>query len=627
MSATRQLAERARGLGVAVSAVHRFRKELLRRWRPLALALLCSLGYTAARLAEPWPLKLIFDNVLIGQPLVTGLSWLDDTIGDDRILVLAASVSAILVLALVRGLIYYWQSVLTARVGQEVVMSLRRQLFAHMQRLSLRFHHRASVGDLLTRLTGDINMLRELLVGVLLSVTSEAIILVGFVAVMFLMEWRLALVAVIVIPVVFVLLTVYSGRIRDAAHKQRRREGELASRVHQVLSGIHVVQAFARESDEDERLRSLSKRSMRSGLKATRLEAQLNRSVEMTLAVATAVTLGFGSLQVIEGRLTPGELIVFAAYMQSFYRPLRRISRVTERGAKAATCLERVTSVLNQDAEVRDGTRTAPPFRGRIAFEGVGFAYEPGQPVLHGIELEIPAGRRVALVGATGAGKSTLLGLVPRLWDPTTGRITIDGHNLRELTLTSLRAQVSLVPQDGMLFFGTIRENIAYGRPDATDAAIVAAARAAHLHDFIASLPEGYETAVGERGVTLSGGQRQRLAIARALVKDAPIVLLDEPTTGLDAEAEAQVVAALDRLLVDRTAVVIAHRLTTIERVDEIIVLDHGRVVERGTHAELLGRPDGRYRALAERQLGAADALSANQRSVLPTPRPVEVGA
>jgi len=613
-----QLAAQVQGIGIALSAAHRFRNELRRHWRPLVLALLCSLGYTAARLAEPWPLKFIFDNVLVGQPVVTGLSWLDSTIGDDRILVLITSVSTILVLALVRGLFYYWQSVLTARAGQEVVMSLRRQLYAHMQRLSLRFHHRSSTGDLLTRLTGDINMLRELVVGAMLSTTSEVVILIGYVGVMFLMEWRLALVAVVAIPIVFVMLTAYSGRIRDAAHKQRRREGELASRVHQVLSGIHVVQAFARERDEDARMHALNKRSMKSGLKATRLEAQLNRAIEMTLAVATALTLGFGSLQVIDGQLTPGELIVFAAYMQGFYRPLRRISRVTERAAKAATCLERVTNVLNQDPEVRDGARTAPSFDGRIAFDGVDFAYDPGRLVLHGINLEISAGASVALVGATGAGKSTLLGLISRLWDPTAGRILIDGIDLRHLNLASLRDQVSLVPQDGMLFSGSIRDNIAYGRPDATDAGIIAAARAAQLHDFVTGLPEGYETAVGERGVTLSGGQRQRLAIARALVKDAPIVLLDEPTTGLDTESEALVVAALDFLLKGRTAFVIAHRLSTIERVDEILVLDAGRVVERGTHAELTGRAGGRYRALTERQVHAAGTTGQ---------APVEVGA
>lgn len=596
------LLARARGLGTAMGAIHRFRHELVTHWRPLALALLCSIGYTAARLAEPWPLKFIFDNVLIGTPLVTGIGWLDDTVGDDRILVLLVSVVAILTLAVTRGIFYYYQALLTSQAGQEVVMSLRRKLFAHLQRLSLSFHNRSSTGDLLTRLTGDINMLRELLVGALLSVIGESVILVGFVFVMFLMEWRLALVAVIVIPVVFILLSVFSARIRQAATKQRRREGELASRLHQVLSGIHVVQAFAREDEEDERLRSLNKRSLRSGLKATRLEAQLNRSIEVTLAVATALTLGFGSLQVIEGRLSPGELIVFAAYMQSFYRPLRRISRVTERASKASSCLERVTSVLDQAPAVRDGGATAPALSGEIAFECVSFAYLAGCPVLRDVDLAIPAGRCVALVGATGAGKSTLLALIPRLWDVTDGRLLLDGRDVRDFTLRSLRDQVSLVPQDGMLFSGTFRENIAYGRPHADDSAIVAAARAAQLHDFIRSQPGGYEAPIGERGVTLSGGERQRLAIARALVKDAPIVLLDEPTTGLDAESEALVVSALERLLANRTALVIAHRLTTIERADEIVVLHGGRVVERGTHAELL-HASGRYRALYERQL------------------------
>ncbi|MBA2364324.1 MAG: ABC transporter ATP-binding protein, partial [Chloroflexia bacterium] len=476
---------------------------------------------------------------------------------------------------------------------------------AHMQRLSLSFHAKSSTGDLLTRLTGDVNMLRELLVASMLSFISEVVVLVGFVSVMFWMEWRLALASVVVIPVVFALVTVYSGRIRDATRKQRKREGELASRLHQALNGIHIVQLFAREDEEDERLRGLNKRSLRSGLKATRLEAQLNRAVELSLAVGTAVTLWLGALQVIAGRLTPGELIVFVSYMQSFYRPLRRISRVAERATKADSCVERITNVLDQASDVWDGWVVAPrssgAFKGALRFRDMTFEYKPGRPVLREIDFAIAPGQTVALVGPTGAGKSTLLGLVPRLWDPSSGVVEVDGRDVRDYTLKSLRDQIAVVPQDGMLFSGTIRENILYGKPEATVVDLEAAARAARIHDHIVSLPEGYDTSVGERGVTLSGGQRQRLAIARALVKDAPIVLLDEPTTGLDAESESLVMEALDRLLEGRTALVIAHRLATVRRADLILVLDEGRVVESGTHEDLLAA-GGRYRALYDRQ-------------------------
>ena len=604
-SATHALREGAHGVRSSLGAARRFRSELARHWRALLAAFVCSLGYAAARLAEPWPLKFIFDNVLAGMPLDTPVAWVDRTLGGDRTLILVAATVAILALALLRSFFYYHQRFLTSRVGQDVVLKVRRRLFAHLQRLSLSYHARRSTGDLLTRLTGDIAMLRELVVASLLSLVSEVTILVGFVTVMFLMEWRLALVAVLVMPLIFVLVTVYSTRIRAAARKQRRREGEVAARLQEVLAGIHLVQMFAREDDEDERLRSLNKRSLKSGLKATRLEARLNRAVEISVAVATAAVLWVGATQVIAGRLTPGELIVFFVYLQGFYRPLRRISRVAERASKASSCFERVADVLDEAPDVRDGSREAPDFWGEIRFADVGFSYVPGAPVLRDVDLLVEPGQTVALVGHTGAGKSTLLGLVPRLYDPTAGAVAIDGYDVREFTLKSLRERISIVPQDGVLFGGDVRENIAYGNPDATDDEIEAAARAALIHDFVASLPDGYATVVGERGVTLSGGQRQRLAIARALVKNAPIVLLDEPTTSLDARSEELVLAALDRLLERRTALVVAHRLATVRRADLIVVMERGRIVELGTHEELMA-PGSRYRALSDTQLHAA---------------------
>ncbi len=603
------LRRQARGLGASFGTLHRFRRDLYPHWPRLLAALVCALGYTAMRVAEPWPLKFIFDNVLIDRPLHTPFPWVNQAVGQDRMRILATATGTILLLAVVRGVFYYFQSVLTGRVGQEVVLKIRRRLFAHLQRLSLRFHDQSSTGDLLTRLTGDVNNLRELLVSSLLSLVSETIVVVGFLAMMFVMDWRLALVAVVTIPVIFTLVSVYSRRIRQAAREQRRREGDLAALAHQTLSGIHVVQMFAREREENEKLRVLNKRSLRAGLKTTRLEARLNQGVELSVALGMALTLWFGTTQVIAGRLTPGELIVFVAYMQSFYRPLRRISRVTERASKASSCVDRITEVLDREPDVRDGHQPAPAFRGEIRLGGVGFAYADGTPVLHDIDLTIAPGQTVALVGPSGAGKSTILSLVSRLYDPAEGTVRIDGHDVRMLTLESLRDQISVVPQDGMLFSGTIRENIVYGKPDATDAETVAAARAANIHDFIQTLPEAYDSIVSERGVSLSGGQRQRLAIARAMVKDAPIVLLDEPTTGLDAQAEELVMEALDRLLSGRTAIVIAHRLATIRRADRIVVVDEGRIVQSGTHAELLG-DDGRYRNLYELQFAVERDLA-----------------
>jgi ABC-type multidrug transport system fused ATPase/permease subunit len=572
----------------SAGALTRFRGELFRQRGPLAGAFLASLGYSAARLAEPWPLKVVFDNVLGGMPLHTHYPRLDALLAGDRTAILVAATVALLVLAALRSLFYYHQSYLASLAGQRVVMDLRRRLFAHVQRLPQSFHSRASTGDLLTRLTGDIMMLRELLVASLLALVTESVVVVGYIVVMFLVEWRLALLAVVAVPFIFASVTVYSERMRVATRKQRRREGELAGRLHEVLAGIHVVQLFAREDEEDERLRSLNRRSTRSGLKATRLEARLSRTVELSVALATAAVLWFGATQVIAGRMTSGELIVFFAYMQSFYRPLRRISRVTQRASKASSCVERITDVLDRKSELTDGEVVAPRFRGEIRLEGVSFAYEGGHEVLHELELTVAPGSTVAFIGPTGAGKSTLLGLVPRLYDPTSGAVRIDGFDLRDLTLRSLRDQISVVPQDGMLFSGTIFENIAYGDLDATREQVEEAARAACIHDFVAGLPEGYGTVVGERGVTLSGGQRQRLAIARALVRDAPIVLLDEPTTHLDAASQRLVVEALERLLEGRTALVVAHRLETIERADEVVALADGRIVERGAYERVV---------------------------------------
>ena len=566
----------------ALGAFRRFRGDLLRHWRPLGGAFLASVGYAAARLAEPWPLKVVFDNVLAGMPLETGVGPLDGVLAGDRTRILVAATMALILLAAVRSVFYYHQRSLTAHVGQKVAMTMRRRLFAHVQRLPQSFHAHSNTGDLLTRLMGDIAMLRELLVASLLALVTETVVVVGFVVVMFLLEWRLALVAVVAVPVIFGAITVYSSRMRAVTEKQRRREGELAGRLHEVLAGIHVVQLFAREDEEDERLRSLNRRSFRSGMKATRLEAKLNRVVELSVAGATALLLWFGATQVLAGRLTPGELIVFFVYVQGFYRPLRRISRVVQRASKASTCVARVTSVLDRPSDLPDGDREAPPLRGDIRFERVSFAYPGGPEVLHDVDLAVPVGRTVAFVGPTGAGKSTLLALVPRLHDPTAGIVRVDGHDVRELTLRSLRDQVSVVPQDGMLFSGTIYENIAYGDLEASPEQVEEAARAARIHDVVAALPEGYGTVVGERGVTLSGGERQRLAIARALVRDAPIVLLDEPTTHLDSTAQQLVVEALERLLEGRTVLVVAHRLETVRRADEVVTLEAGRIVRRG---------------------------------------------
>ena len=593
------LGRQATGLRAAVSTMHRFRDELAPHRRRLGLATLASLGYTLCELAAPWPLKLILDNVVKGKPLVTPWPGLDRLLGQGQSL-LALAVLSLLVLAGLRGMLYYARNVLTSRVGQDLVMQVRRRLFAHMQRLSLSFHHHQRTGDLLIRLTGDIILLRDLVVSSLLSLVSEALVLLGYAAVMLVLSWKLALATLGVIPAMFVLVSLYTSQIRQATRSQRKREGALAARTYQVLAGIQVVKLFAREDDEDEQLRQLTQRSLKSGLKTTRLEARMNRDIELSIAVASALALWIGAGQVMQGLLTSGELVVFVFYMRGFYRPLRRISQVAERASKAATCVERIVEILDLDSDVPDGVERPPRLKGGLEIDLDGHAYRSGVPVLGRMRLEVAPGRKLALVGESGAGKSTLLSFIPRLQDPSDGRVRIDGHDVRRFRLAELRQQISVVPQDALLFGGTIRENIAYGKPDASEAEIEAAARAAQAHGFIQALSEGYDSRVGERGVTLSGGQRQRIAIARAIIKDAPIVLLDEPASGLDAVSEARVLAALDRLMRGRTAVIIAHRLETVRRADEIVVLKAGQVVDRGRHEALLERCDY-YRELCRR--------------------------
>lgn len=580
--------QQLQGLKVSFSMIILFRKELMKHWPQLTIAVLCALGYTAMRLAEPWPLKFVFDNVLVNEPLVTPWSWLNTWLGDDRMRVLALATVSVLALALLRGVFYYFQNVLTTQVGQDVVIKIRQRLFAHVQALSIRFHNESSTGDLLMRFTGDINNLRQLLAASLLSLISESIILVSFITVMFILNWQLAILAIITAPTIMFLLMFYSGKIRSAARKQRRREGELASRLHESLSNMQVVQIFTREEEEETRLKKLNSRSLRQGMKTTRLEGRLNQGIEIAVSIGMALTIWVGATQVIDGRLSPGELVVFVNYMQSFYRPMRRLSRVAERASKASSCVDRITEVLDQESDIEDGDVDAGRLKGSIRFDNVSFNHSDGATILKDINLDIPAGKSLALVGPSGAGKSTLVTLLPRLFDSSHGTVTIDGRDIREYTLKSLRDNISVVPQDGALFSGTIGENILYGREGATEEEMIAAAKEAQIHDHIMTLPDGYDTVVRERGTSLSGGQRQRIAIARALVRDASIVILDEPTTGLDAQSETAVVEALQRLLDGRTAILITHRLSTTRQADSIAVIDSGEIVEEGSHEDLM---------------------------------------
>ena len=572
----------------------------------LAMALACGVGYTLFGLLEPWTMKIILDNILLSQPLPSFLSGLEG-IAADRILFLNVLVGTIIAVAFVRGILYYYQQLLTSSVGQQVAADMRLELYTHIQRLSFSFHDRRRTGDVLTRLTSDIRLLRDIFVSLPLTVTGELVFMVGMVLVMFLMDPSLTLIALIVIPPLAVLLRVYRVPLKRAVRKQREREGQIANIASEVLGAMKVVQGFRRERHEIERFTVENKRSLKTGMKAARLEAKLRWHADVAVAVVTALVVSVAARRVLAGALTPGDIIVFASYLRTFNRPLRRISSMAERSARGTAAGERVVEILDTVPAVRDlpAAVDVPDLRGDIVFEDVSFAHRRGPEVLSGIDLMIREGERVAIVGPTGSGKTSLVSLIPRFYDATAGRILVGGRDVREITLASLRRKISLVFQEPILFATTIAENIAYGKPDATLDEVVHAAEEAGIAPILAALPEGYDTVLGERGGTLSGGQRQCVAIARAIIRDAPIVILDEPTTGLDNRSAELVTAALDRLMRGRTVILISHHLQTIREVDRIVVLEGGRIVEEGTHASLLSR-GGVYETLQRLHEGRA---------------------
>lgn len=550
----------------------------------MALGLGLSLAFTSMRLLEPWPIKMIIDNVLLGKDLPGFLPGALDTPGQLRTPLLLVLVGAIVAIAFLRGLFYYRRRLLLARLGIEVSSNLRLDLYRHVQHLSLSFHDRRRTGDLIVRLTSDIRMLRQAFISLPLEVTEGILLMLGMGVVMLVMDWQLALLALFLLPIVAVLVRRYQRPMRKAIRKQREREGQLATMAAESLGAIRVVQGFRREKDEVKRFGGASRRDVRSGLKASRFEAKLRWSSELSVSLITALIILLAARRIVLESLTVGDLIVFISYLRIYARPLRQISRMTERMIRASAAGERVLRILQTESPVKDrpGAVKAPAFKGEIAFEGVTFSYTGRHAVLHDIDLRIRAGERVAIVGPTGAGKSTLVSLIPRFYDPTSGSVKIDGRDIREFTLDSLRRQISLVFQEPVLFATTIAENIAFGRPGATDEHIARAARRAKVDRIISKLPEGYETRIGERGVTLSGGQRQCIAIARAMIRNAPILLMDEITAGLDRKSADLVMRALRRLMRDRTVLVITHDPRNLEGMDRVIYLDRGRVAGEG---------------------------------------------
>jgi len=572
--------------------------------RSLATALLCILGFTLTELLAPWPLKIIFDYVLLDKPLPTSLAWLGGLMAQGKTVAVVVVSLGIVLIAGGRSLFDYFQLYQTSRVGHQMVHILRRELFSHLQGLSLYFHNRARSGELLNRVTTETEVLKDTFAESVMTASSQLLTVVGMFVIMFLLNWKLSLVAMATLPILFYALASVYRRLKVTARKQREREGVIAARLNEVLTSVPLVKAYGRESYEQERFDAESAITLEQGIEAERLAAVAMRSLELIKAVGLWATVLFGALLALGGEMTPGDVLIFTAYLNDMYKPLRNLAKLSTRYSRAMVGMRRIQEIFETEPEASDDASAveAPRLKGEIVFDGVSFDYGNGRKVLDDVSFAIAPGQRVALVGPSGSGKSTIASLLLRFYDPRSGEIRIDGVDIRRYSRESLRREIGVVLQDSILFGASIRENIAYGKPDASPEEVAEAARQAYAHDFIASLPEGYDTIIGERGATLSGGQRQRICLARAIIKRPSALILDEPTSAVDAESAALIHDALERLQRGKTTLVIAHNFAAMERFDLILVLKNNRVLEQGTHERLLDQK-GRYYRLYQRQI------------------------
>ncbi len=570
--------------------------------RLLTVTVLVMLAATMLILARPWPLQVIVDSVLGSRPAP---AWITRPLGrltPDGLLVVAVLLMAgaiVLTQALTLG-----QQYASQLLGQRMVFRLRCDLYAKLQRLSLAFHDRASVGDLIHRVTGDAPALQNVVTYGFVPLGIQLVTATVLAGTVFVLDARLGVVALAIVPLLIVWTVWFSERVRRRTRGLAVAESSIYSTVSETLGGIRAVKSFAMEEAEARRFEQHARSSQQAYVQVMTLGSLGSQVTEVLAGLATALVVLVGARAVLAESMSVGELLVFVAYLQSLYSPVTQLAASAMVIQRSAASIERVVQIFEQEDEhAGPGQLRLRTVIGRLSYQGVSAAYDARQPVLHDVNLEVEAGERVAFVGRSGAGKTTLVGLLLRFYRPAAGHIFLDGADIAALDLTWLRRQIALVLQEPIIFSGTLRENIAYGRPGATEVDVTAASQAAGLHDFVVTLPDAYETPVGERGVRLSGGQRQRLSIARAFLKDAPILILDEPTSSVDATTEHQIFASLDRLARGRTTLVISHRLATVRRADRIVVLGGGRVVEHGTHATLLAR-GGAYAGLYADQFG-----------------------
>lgn len=543
-------------------------------WRRGVAAIIAMIMGALTTLAVPWIIRNIIDEVLAAKNLVA-LNWI---------------AFGILVLFFLRGVFSYLQGYLMSYIANRVIIDIRNEVYARVQRLSLRFFDTRKTGSLMSRLTNDIGALQTAIVDNFVNIVKESVILIGSLVGMVILHWRLTLLCIIIVPLVSITIKYFGRKLKKSGHMMQERIADVTSHLQETIGGIRVVKSFFREDYEIDRFRQVNQASFGAAMKAARQSSQLSPIVEFIAAIAVTAIIWYGGWSVIDGELTAGELIAFLIYAINLANPVRRLSALYGDIQRSMAAGERVFALLDETPDIREKANAIalPVLRGDVVFDAVHFRYEPSKEVLSGISFHAEPGQKIALVGPSGSGKSTIANLIPRFYDVTAGAIKIDGHDIRDVTLASLREQIGIVPQDTALFNTTIEENIRYGRLDATDEEVAAAVRAANAEEFVRQLPQGLQTPIGDRGLVLSGGQRQRIAIARALLKDPRILILDEATSALDTESEQLVQAALERLMIGRTAFIIAHRLTTIQDADHILVIDRGRIVESGTHQSLL---------------------------------------
>jgi ABC-type multidrug transport system fused ATPase/permease subunit len=557
----------------------------------LTIVFIAMLLETAMSMAAPWPLKVVIDNVLGTHPLPEWLHWLRDMpLGQSKMGLAALAALGVVLIAVVGAVATYIDNYYTESVGQWVAHDLRVRIYDHLQRMSLGYYDHQQTGVLLSTITNDVATVQSFASSATLGILVDMLTIIGVVVLMFWLNWDFALVAVAVTPFLLLFVSRFKKAVKKAQHQVRLHQADIVTVVQEGLESIRVVKAYGRQDLEETRLEAVSHATVDAALKARRVKSMLSPVVTIVVALCTAFVLWRGASLIVKDAMTIGALTVFLAYLSKFFKPVQDLAKMTNSIAAAAVALERIQGILDTDNVIpeRANARELVKARGEIQLEHVAFGYDPKTPILRDVSFTIASGQMVGVVGTTGGGKSTVVGLIPRFYDVDSGRVLVDGVDVRDYTKQSLRNQIGFVLQDTVLFRGTIRDNIAYGRPGATEEEIISAAKLANAHDFIVAMKHGYDSPVGERGLTLSGGQRQRIGIARAVIRDTPILILDEPTAALDTESERLVIEGLERLMKGRTVITIAHRLSTIRDANKIIVLDKGVVAEQGTHDELL---------------------------------------